>query len=332
MNKIFNIKDTCTGCGACVNICAKNALSLEYDNEGFYYPSLCTEKCVECGMCEKVCPVLNETLSTKIPCIEAYMLKSIDKDVIFKSTSGGAFTIFANYILKMGGIVFASRYNYETNKLEVSNSDKYPISDFRKSKYMESFVGKSFFYIKKELQTGRKVLFVGTPCEAKGLKAYIPSKLQDKLIIVDFVCHGVPSNKHHTEYKLWLEKRIKKKIVYLDFRPKDFGWGKIFYHYRTNSEEKFIPGHDSYFYHAFQHSYFLRRSCYTCNRSTFSEADITIGDFWGIKKYDPQRADKEGISVCICRNAKGVTFLKSLDDVENNIVQLPLNNTLLILM
>lgn len=325
MLKILNINDKCTGCGACVNSCTKLALRLDYNAEGFYYPFLNANSCVQCGLCERMCPVLNEKVTEKIPRVDAYMIKSPEEEVVFNSTSGGAFTIFANCIIKKGGIVFASRYNYETNRLEVTNTDKYPVSDFRKSKYMESYVGESFKDIKKQLQDGRSVIFVGTPCQAIGLRTFIPKHLQGNLLIVDFVCHGVPSNQHHTEYKLWLEESLKEKILYLDFRPKQYGWGPIYYHYKTNYSEKFIPGHNSYFYHAFQHSYFLRKSCYICERSKLSDADITIGDFWGLKKYAPYRVEKEGVSVCICRSEKGLSFLSHFDMEKEGIERLPID-------
>ena len=225
--KILHIEDTCTGCGACVSTCPKHALTLSYDREGFYYPQIDIDKCVNCHVCENSCHVLNAQVPAS-PSLnfKAYMIKAKDKDVVRKSSSGGAFTLLANIILEDGGIVYGARYNYDKERLEHCSSDKCSMDELRKSKYIESFLGETFKDVREQLLTGRKVLFCGTPCQIEGLHYYLETKKTDtsNLLLVRFICHGVPANQFFTEYKHYEEKKHKSKMISFDFRPKTNGW------------------------------------------------------------------------------------------------------------
>ena len=316
--RILNIEDTCTGCGACVSSCPKQALNLSYDKEGFYVPHLDPEKCISCKICEKSCHVLNSEVPSE-PSFnyKAYMIKAKDKAIVSKSSSGGAFSLLANQILSEGGVVYGARYNFENERLEHSSSDKCSMDELRKSKYIESYMGDTFKEVRDQLLSGRKVLFCGTPCQVEGLQHFLTIKKTDttNLLLVRFICHGVPANQFFTEYKHYEERKHKSKIISFDFRPKTNGWRssdwKMIF---ANGKEEIGPYYYYYYYYYFQMSNILRRSCYSCKRVFHEVADITIGDFWGIYTYRPENKDEEGISLMFVHNEKALAILPHIQD------------------
>lgn len=313
--KILHIDNECTGCGACVSSCSQDALKLIYDKEGFYYPSLDSSRCIDCKLCEKSCHILNPIPHEAPVDYLAYMGKSKSEKIRANSSSGGAFTLLANNIINKGGVVFGARYNYEKERLEQTDTDHVALSELQKSKYIESYVGDSFKIIRKYLKNDRYVMYCGTPCQISGLKTYLGKTKQTKLLLVDFICHGVPSNKNFTAYKNFLEKKEKSKIVHLDFRPKTKGWhtSNILLEFKNN-KIKDIVYPLSYYYSHFQHNDFLRKSCYTCNYPKRHLSDITIADFWGIYKYKPSVDDNKGLSLIIINNQKGGSYLKEINE------------------
>ena len=318
MLKILSINDSCTGCGACVSTCPKGALTLSYNEEGFYYPHLNEDKCVDCHLCEKVCHVLkNDLPENPSRDFRPVMLKAKSKDLLFQSSSGGAFSLLADVILKEGGVVYGARYNYEKERLEHCSTDECSIEELRKSKYIESYMGSTFQGVRKNLRSGRKVMFCGTPCQVKGLINYLEvlKVPQDNLLTVRFICHGVPANKFFTEYKHYIEKKIEAKVVYLDFRTKTTGWRSSDM-YLKFSNEKIVcePYIYNYYYYYFQRNYLLRSSCYTCDQILQTTGDITIADFWGIFKYRPENKDQEGISLVLAQSPKAEQILRTISD------------------
>lgn len=321
---ILHIEDKCTGCGACVNICPRQCLRLSPNKEGFYYPTYDAKDCIDCKLCEKACKEVTPLEKRDISRDYIYIYHTADEQLREKSTSGGAFTSFANKVLKDGGIVFATRFNAETGRVEVSNTDIHPLDSFRKSKYVESFMGDALKQIKEQLKMNRKVLFCGTPCQVAGLKFYLQaSKVStEHLLTIDFLCHGVPSMKCLREF-LDFEESGKKKVVDVDFRYKDFtnkkiGWHNMVYcEYYDNGKKKVLKRWDRryyYYYIPFLEDRSLRKSCYTCNQVIHSCADITVGDFWGINKYKKIKDDNKGLSFVLFHN-------KQLEDAwlqENN--------------
>lgn len=326
--RILDIDDTCTGCGACVSVCAKGALSLVYNEEGFYYPKVNPDLCIDCHLCEKSCHAINKPIREEINRdFVPYMLKAKDDDLVKKSSSGGIFSLMANEILSKGGIAYGARYNFDKERLEHSSTDECSLDELRKSKYIESYMGNTFADVRKQLIANRKVLFCGTPCQVKGLLTFLETRKTstENLITVRFICHGVPANKFFTEYKHWKEKKVGARITSLDFRPKTRGWwesnlvmkfsnGKIFDEpYRVNYY---------YYYYYFQLNSLLRTCCYDCKQLHEPVGDFTIADFWGIRMYDPSNKDNRGISLALVQTEKAQNMLNLINN-QSQVEELP---------
>lgn len=306
--KIFNLKDTCTGCGACVSTCPQQALQLTYNDEGFYYPEIDVSKCVDCKACEKACHVLCNVQSRQISQnFKAFMVKAKDVNLVMRSSSGGIFSILANYVLSKGGVVFGARYNFKEERLEHSSTDKCSLDELRKSKYIESYVGVSFKEVLFNLKNNRIVLFCGTPCQIEGLSHFLKVRKVSRtnLLLVRFVCHGVPANKFFTEYKHYEEKKNGSKMIFFDFRPKTRGWrNSDWIMLFENGKTIGGPYYYYYYYYYYQLCNLLRKSCYSCKRVFQETADITIADFWGVCTYCPSNKDQEGISMVLDHSGK----------------------------
>lgn len=316
--KILHIDDLCTGCGACANICPKKCIEVKPNKEGFYYPYYNSNNCIECGLCEKTCHVLSSD-QKQICQNNIYIYRTKNDILLEKSTSGGAFTLFADYVLREGGIVYGSRYNSDRELLEVCSTNECSMDALRKSKYIESFTGESYREIKKHLECGHKVLFCGTPCQVSGLMHYLNATRThiENLITLDFVCHGVPSNKCFTEFKHTQETE-NNKIINVDFRYKNFH-KRIFWHhmtlalvYQDKSVKVVSPYYYYYYYKPFIQNLILRKSCYQCDKVMKSSADFTIGDFWAVIRYRPEIDDNRGLSFIKVNNINKLILLKSL--------------------
>lgn len=319
--KILHIPDTCTGCGACASVCPKGCLEMKPDQDGFYYPVANTNQCIECHTCEKVCHIVTPEECKSIERKNFFVYKTKDEKLREESTSGGAFSLFANYVIKQGGVVYGSRYNGDNERLEVSSSDDCGLAPLRKSKYIETFVGTTFAEIRKHLKDGRWVLYCGTPCQAAGLRQFIEktNTQSEKLIIIDFACHGVPSNGFFTRFKRRFETD-KRKVVNAEFRVKDPSDPKTNWHVQTlrltfsDGTKKAIRRNSYYYYYywPFDVSCSLRRSCYDCHQVDNSQADVTIGDFWDIKNYPSVKDDKKGYSYIKIHEEKLLPLLQEL--------------------
>lgn len=318
--RIFQIHDKCTGCGACVMACQHDCLDLQSDNEGFLYPQMAhADKCVQCRLCENVCHVLKNRYMPRPQWWEksaVFMFWHKDACILENSTSGGAFTLFANYIQAMEGVVFASKYNRQKARLEFDCTDRHQLSLFRGSRYFESNTNNIFPEVKKQLNAGRHVLFCGTPCHVSSLKSYLMGREYNNLITMDFICHGVPSNKYFSEYLSGI--RGFEKIDNVNFRKKDFsrniGWNDLNLYLVRDGRIKYMPAPLSSFYQGFYENILLRKSCYQCNIINNTAADITIGDFWGIKYYKPELDNNRGISLIILHSDKVKELFRSLKD------------------
>ncbi len=310
--KILNLKEECTACGACASVCPKNCVQLTTDAEGFYFPEIDEAKCVGCGKCESVCHCLHHREPETFKA--SYYGFSTDADILGTSTSGGVFASLAREILSWGGSVWGAAFRGETLRPEHTSTDSTALTELQKSKYIESYMGKTIFEIQSEINRGRRVLFCGTPCEVAGVKHAI--KDEGKLLVtVDFICHGVPSSVLFQEH---LRKLLKgEKLVSLDFRPKDKGWNNKSIRVITASKTRITPYYLDPFYKGFMtENAILRRSCYHCKFRTNHFSDITIADFWGYRACDPAMNTENGVSLIVANNKTGNDLVNRLDHFE----------------
>lgn len=340
MINIIEKKDCC-GCSACVSICPKHCITMSLDNEGFLYPQVDNESCIDCGLCEKVCLVLNQGKECKP--FQVYAAKKINEEIRMKSSSGGIFTLLAEQILHEGGVVFGARFNADWEVIHDYTETKEGLAAFRGSKYVQSRLGDSFCQAEHFLRQGRKVMFTGTPCQIAGLKLFL-RKTYDNLLTVDFICHGVPSPgvwKKYLEELIALKDNRKNSVLShskliilnsirdisrIEFRNKCLGWKKYSFaltlsvpngHGTKNTVLLSEPYNKNIFMKGFLADLYLRPSCYACpSKSMKSGSDITLGDFWGIQYVMPERDDDKGICCLMVNTEKGCQFLPSDKWVE----------------
>lgn len=307
---------TCTGCGACENICPVDAIKLEANFEGFLVPSIDSNRCIGCLKCEKSCPVKNVTKTTNDNNPKVYAAWNNNEDIRKESSSGGIFSALAETIIKKGGIVCGAAYDDNMNVNHIIIDSINDIAKLRGSKYVQSNINKIFREIKEYLKKDKLVLFVGTPCQTYGLKLFL-GKDYNNLIICSFICHGVPSFYLFNKYIYWLENKYKKRIINFEFRNKKIGWtDSIRMIYFNDGTKKHISLKEDFYYCLFgkKHSS-LRECCYNCKMKNLQEhSDITLGDFWGIgekEKWGHKKSIIDGVSACIILSLKGERLLNN---------------------
>lgn len=312
----------CYLCKGCSNICPTNAIEYSIEEKGFFYPKIDELKCIHCNLCERSCPVLNKIDSPEDNYPIAYAVKSKNIETRLKSTSGGVFFELGMYILKQGGCVCGTIFDNNFQVIHVLTEENSMLEKMRGSKYAQSEVGMIYRNIKKALDTGRMVLFCGCPCQTAALKLYI-NKEYNNLIIIDLICHGIPSQKFLDEYMKKLEKKYKSEIVDIEFRNKISGW------HNSSIKIKFKNGkvyRNPIVIDTYMRGYFsgttMKDSCYTCNVKGFhSGSDITIGDLWGAEINFPQLDDNLGLSAVFVNTKKGDDLLKLLDLIKIKIAK-----------
>lgn len=305
--------DKCTGCCACSNICPKDAISMNEDNEGFKYPVVDENKCINCGLCVNVCPTINKQIKINND-IKAYACINKDTDIRLKSSSGGIFSVIADYILSNNGIVFGAAFDKAWNVEHTYIEDIDDLDKLRTSKYVQSYIGVNYKYVKEFLEKGKLVLFTGTPCQIAGLKAYL-GKDYDNLYCMDIICHGVPSP---LVWRRFLNENYDvDDIKAINFRNKTTGWSGFSFKVQYTNKA-IIENRDSNLYMiGFLSDLYLRPSCYNCSFKTVERvSDITIADFWGINEILPKMNDEKGTSLIFIQSNKGKCLINK---VKNNI-------------
>lgn len=307
-------KKLCTGCHACFNACPKNCIKMEPDEEGFLYPDIDANKCIDCGKCKKICPILNDYSGN--PKGEAFAYINKDEETRMNSSSGGIFTLLAEFIIDSGGIVFGAAFDTDLNVHHISIDNKNELYKLRGSKYLQSTIGNSYKDAEKYLKLGQYVLFSGTPCQISGLKTYLGVDYPN-LITQDIICHGVPSPLVWQKYLMFLKSKFKATINQKNppvFRNKSTGWKEysVSVDFENNATYKKKSSEDLYM-KAFLKNLSLRHSCYNCNfKSLKRESDITLADFWGIDKIKPELDDNKGVSLILINTKKGKNLLNSI--------------------
>lgn len=307
MDKICDL-NKCTGCMTCMNICPTDAISSETDNTGKVMPKINQEKCIDCNTCKNICPV-NDRLkgtSEKIRS-KCYAIWARDERLRKGCASGGVATVISDYIIKQNGSVFGSGFD-KNLILSISEADdREKIEKFKGSKYAQSSVGKIYQVVLKRLQSGRRVVFIGTPCQIDGLKHYLRKEF-DNLILVDIICHGVTPATYLTEHL----KAFYKKIA---FDSISFREGEGFYLSLKKEEDvvERIPAGSEVYYKAFLKGLTYRENCYNCLYANLERvSDITLGDFWGIDRKVLQRSYNGKISEMLINTEKGANFFDEI--------------------
>lgn len=314
MIKLYVNQKDCCGCAACMNICPKEAITMKPDSDGYIFPVINNELCIECGLCKKVCAFQNVPV-TDNESRATYVAINKNKDVLSVSASGGILGALASLIFEKKGVVFGCAYNdnMETEHICVDNLNGMKM--IQGSKYVQSNINTTYTGAKKYLKDGRWVLFTGTPCQIAGLKSYL-GKDYDNLITADIICHGVPSVDFFKGYIKYLEEKLKGKVINFKFRDKSKGWGlmgKIVYEKNGKVLDKLILPINSYYYNYFLKGDIYRENCYECKYACGSrEGDFTMGDYWGIEKAHPEIETKNGVSVLLVNSKKGMTLIDNL--------------------
>ena len=273
------ISEKCTACGACVNICPKKAIVLSDKKNNFLFPEVDGNKCVQCGLCNRVCHIGKELKNTQI---DGYGSFRGEDSLRLKSSSGALFYYLAQTVLKSGGAVYGAAFDPVNKTVKHVSTDEYPLEDVMRSKYVQSETGDCYRKVVNDLAHGRKVLFCGTPCQNYALTQILNGKNYDNLLKVDFVCHGVPSGRFFKDVLTHYENVYKSKVNNVTFREKDIGWRsqvvKIYFDNGCVLSER--SNYYYYYYLAFINNLTLRDSCFKCRFPTSHYSDLTIFDYW----------------------------------------------------
>lgn len=294
----------CVACGACVSVCPRGSVRLELDPSGFYLPVVDATSCVRCGKCAQVCPVNHRPQGQDWKNGTYYAMWALDQEQRKDGSSGGAFGLLAEAVLAQGGIVFGAAYAPDCRSVYQTSTDDVPLSALKKSKYVESYTGNVFAQARQALDNGRRVLYCGTSCQIDGLKSYLGGD-HPSLLTCDFLCHGVPAAGVFRQYIDCLEKKYGKAVA-VDHRSKSYGWKAYCSKVTFASGKVYLKTlyQDPYLRTFFENTA-LRESCFSCQRLSQSNADITLGDFWRVGQMPHIPDTNEGVSLVGIHTEKG---------------------------
>lgn len=303
-------RDQCTGCFACVNICPKHCITMAEDEYGFIYPQIDEERCIHCDACKRVC--LNHREISYHGTLHTYAAWARSSEDRQSSSSGGAASVLAQWVLDQGGVVFGAVWDGNNEACHACITKKRELGRLKGSKYVHSYINDTFTQCKRYLLKGRVVLFIGTPCQIEGLKGFLGYKEFTNLYLVDIVCHGVPSHKMLQQHLQRILGKDGNKAYQILFR--------------VNNQYKFIVrdslkeiyrmklSYDEYI-RPFLEGAICRPNCYTCKFARPKRvSDITLGDFWGIDKKLFEAEEGKGISCVLIHTEKGQQLLEQVKD------------------
>ena len=318
-------KKDCSGCSLCVQLCVKECISMRSDEEGFLFPVIDMDKCIDCGLCYRKCPVNRQSVTNNKNFPKYYASAISDTKELLECSSGGTFIELAKYVLSQGGYVCGCVFDEHMRAVHKCTNSLEEVRRMRGSKYVQSSIEKAFPQVKDLIDDGKIVLFTGTACQIAAVKGFVKST--EKLFLVDILCHGVPSPLFFEKYVEFLGKKHKGRVVNLEFRnKKKLGWGsehRTYYEVERNGVVRgYRPVLPAYFCSFFWGTN-LRESCYNCKFAGPDRiSDITIGDFWVYWSYY-HRNFPEGISIASVNTPKGELLFDEVKDKMSFCDELP---------
>ncbi len=321
----FDFKKHCYGCELCKNVCPKDAIKMQENEDGFLNPVIDMEKCINCGLCEKKCLYINEKNVEKISRDnEAYAIQINDKESLNRSSSGGFFYEIASNFINNGGYVAGCVWDKDMLPKHIVSNKLDDVKKMQGSKYVQSDLSNVFKDI-KNIINDNQVMFVGTPCQVEAIQSFISS---DNLTTISLICEGVPSRKVWKRYKDALEKKQKSELVKVNFRNKEnCGWKMpdSVYQFKNSKEIKKLSFNLDYYVSSFIEGLLMNEKCYNCKfKGNNNTGDIIIGDFWKVPDEIFGDQTSKGVSAIIIKTEKGRKFLKYLQNVEMKKVDMDL--------
>lgn len=329
MSKIILYEDkaNCCGCGACLNICPKNAIEMKEDEYGFLYPQIDIDLCIECGKCKRVCSYQNEEGVLHKP-LKVGAAMGVNNEMVKKSASGGVFAAVAQKALEKGGVVYGCAFLNKDGVIypeHIRIDNVHELHKLQGSKYVQSIIRDTYKKVKSDLKNGKMTVFSGTPCQVAALKGYLGKTDQSNLFTIDIICHGTPGASFFQAYIKEVEKKIKGTVIDFRFRDKTGGWGLkgaiIYLDRNKKTKKKLMPVQLSSYYSLFLNSEIYRENCYSCKYAReYRPGDITIGDYWGFEEEHPELLIENGggfdrtagISCILVNTDKGMEWLEKL--------------------
>ena len=308
-------KVNCCGCNACGDVCPCGAISFKTDNEGFWYPQVDESRCVDCGLCERVCPVISQAdFIERYDRPVVYAAYTKDEAIRLDSTSGGVHSMLADKMFDKDAFVGGAVYNQDHTVSQIITDKRERLPEIRSSKYLQSNASSVYQAIETRLKEGRNVFFCGTPCQVQALYKVL-GKDYDNLVTADFICRGVNSPKVFLSYMDMLEKKYGSRARDIKFKSKEKGWHNFSIRVKFENGKVYCKDrwHDLFFIGYLQYNNFVRPSCYDCKFKCFPQkADITLADFWGIEKLDPSMDQDKGTSMVMINSDKGAALFEAV--------------------
>ncbi len=319
MINIHNKVDCC-GCNACGDICVHNAIIFKTDKEGFWYPEVDLGKCTNCGLCEKICPILKPADKVKrYPVARTFAAYTKDNNIRMDSTSGGIHSMLATKMYEKNAYIGGAVYNPDHTVSQIVDDNPKRLPEIRSSKYLQSNAEGVYREIRSLLINGKNVFFCGCPCQIHALYNFL-GKEYENLVTCDFICRGVNSPKVFLKYMEMLERQYCAKATKIKFKNKKWGWHNFSMRVSFANGKEYCKDryHDLFFIGYLQVGNFTRPSCYECRFKGFPQkADITLADFWGIEKIDPSLDQDKGTSLVLINSDNG---LELFDSIKEDII------------
>lgn len=313
-------KAKCCGCGACAAVCAKSAVSMTADAEGFAYPEIDESKCVDCCKCVKACPAMTRD-EPRMP-KAVYAAYSLDEAERMESSSGGIFSLLARHVFSKCGVVFGAGFDRSDNRVVHKKAECIgELAELRGSKYVQSEMSGIYREVVEAVNSGRLTLFTGTPCQVAAIRRVAGHPRN--LILVDLICHAVPSPLAWRKYLEQREAEAKQgrdsaraegAIERISFRRKNCGWKRYSLSLLFANDREYLAdvGTDP-FLRGFLQELYNRPSCHDCGRRELrSGSDLTIADYWQVHEKFPEMDDGKGTSLVLANTARGVEIWESI--------------------